>query len=293
MKGYNETLKRIEPSKIICYSEPFPEMRGNIIYVDYELSSWKYQKSNSNALSEDTTNVRIIHKTMVQPRGLNGLLRKGSGSAYGGKWKPKKEDDKRLLGKPGEIKETFDKNGERRLTKIGDDGRAVKERHFSDHKKPWKHTNPHDHIVNWEFPIKGVPNFEKPHINYYGDVPEFKNYFKEMKNIMPIIRTPESYEEDRFKTISEFKLCVLRGGEIEFEWKGKSYSITHPDGKINIGEGCYEKNGKYYNALSHTEYIPEDGDLWGDTADEILEYNVGGDRLRDVITQVKVWSRTI
>ena len=32
---------------------------------------------------------------------------------------------------------------------------------------------------------------------------------------------------------------------------------------------------------------------WCDTADEILEYMVGEDRLRDVITQVKVWDRTI
>ena len=32
---------------------------------------------------------------------------------------------------------------------------------------------------------------------------------------------------------------------------------------------------------------------WCDSADEILEYLVGNDRLRDVITQVKVWSRTI
>lgn len=41
MKGYNEMLKRIKPSKIICYSEPFPEMQDDIIYVDYELGSWK------------------------------------------------------------------------------------------------------------------------------------------------------------------------------------------------------------------------------------------------------------
>lgn len=27
MKGYNEMLKRIEPELIICYHEPFPEMR--------------------------------------------------------------------------------------------------------------------------------------------------------------------------------------------------------------------------------------------------------------------------
>jgi len=41
LKGYNEMLKRIEPEKIICYNEPFPEMRGDIVFVDYELSSWR------------------------------------------------------------------------------------------------------------------------------------------------------------------------------------------------------------------------------------------------------------
>ena len=34
-------------------------------------------------------------------------------------------------------------------------------------------------------------------------------------------------------------------------------------------------------------------EMWADTPDGILEYVVGGDRLRDVITQVKVWERTI
>lgn len=33
------------------------------------------------------------------------------GSAYGGEWKPKKEDDKRFLGNPGEIKETVPRSG--------------------------------------------------------------------------------------------------------------------------------------------------------------------------------------
>ena len=33
--------------------------------------------------------------------------------------------------------------------------------------------------------------------------------------------------------------------------------------------------------------------MWCDTADEVLEYMVGDDRLRDVITQVTVTERTI
>lgn len=68
--------------------------------------------------------------------------------------------------------------------------------------------------------------------------------------------------------------------------------INYPDGGINIGAACNEKHGKYYDMNTNEEYIPKD-EMWGDTADNILEYNVGGDKLRDVITEVKVWSRSI
>ena len=33
--GYNEMLTRIEPSSVICFGDPFKEMEGNIIIVDY------------------------------------------------------------------------------------------------------------------------------------------------------------------------------------------------------------------------------------------------------------------
>lgn len=35
MRGYNEMLKRIKPSAIICFGSPFDEMEGNIIPIDY------------------------------------------------------------------------------------------------------------------------------------------------------------------------------------------------------------------------------------------------------------------
>lgn len=290
MKGYEEMLRRIEPSKIICYSEPFPEMQGDIIYVDYELSGWKYLNKESLDLPLHNKKGIIANKTMLQPENFNKMYSlKGSGSAYGGKWKPKKTEDERFLGKPGEIKETFDKNGERRLTKIGDDGRATKERHFSFHNRPDKHTNPHDHMINWD-PNRGNPLPQRP-INYPDEVPEFK-YYREVNTQMKVNKNIVKNEEDQFKTISEFKWCVDCGGEVEFQWKGKSYSITHPDGRINIGEGYYIKDGKNYNVLSNEPCIDIEG-MWGDTADDILEYIVGGDRLRDVITQVEVVVRTI
>ena len=40
LKGYNEMLRRINPSAIICFGSPFEEMKGNVIPVDY-LSSRK------------------------------------------------------------------------------------------------------------------------------------------------------------------------------------------------------------------------------------------------------------
>ena len=58
LKGYREMLRQIEPERIICYNTPFPEMEGNIIFVDYELSSWKYQNhsklQNMQNISQDS-----------------------------------------------------------------------------------------------------------------------------------------------------------------------------------------------------------------------------------------------
>ncbi len=33
MRGYDAMLERIAPSEILCYGEPFAEMRGNVIAV--------------------------------------------------------------------------------------------------------------------------------------------------------------------------------------------------------------------------------------------------------------------
>ena len=72
-----------------------------------------------------------------------------------------------------------------------------------------------------------------------------------------IIYDTSTPEDMRFKTISEFKMCLRHGGEIQFEWKGVTY-------------GCF-----------------------GRVRPAPLEYRVGEDRLRDVVTQVTVWYRTI
>ena len=199
---------------------------------------------------------------------------KGGGSTYGGKWRPNpdKPEDARYLGEPGEVKTTVMRNGDLYRTKIGPDGRAIRERHETNHHRPDKHSIPHDHEIRWdnpdEHPVPGSP------INYEGDAPEFKSlggyYMGEI-----IYASSESM---RFTSISDFKQSMRWGCEAEFEWKGVLYGVIRygTDNKITI----------YVANRPETEKVCE-------TADDALEYMVGEDRLRDVITKVTVLSRTI
>ena len=97
-----------------------------------------------------------------------------------------------------------------------------------------------------------------------------------------------SLEDNRFKTISDFKWCVNCGGEVQFEWKGLVYGIF-PKQQKTLG-------APIQMLITQVLIDPEDmvaSEKWCDTADDVLEYTVSGDRLRDVITQVIVWDRTI
>lgn len=58
IQGYNELLRRIKPSTIICYGEPFEEMKGNIITVDYA-------KTNNLSPKSYDTDPHFITKTYV------------------------------------------------------------------------------------------------------------------------------------------------------------------------------------------------------------------------------------
>ena len=98
--------------------------------------------------------------------------------------------------------------------------------------------------------------------------------------------TAESLEYNRFKTIDDFKWCTDCGGEIEFEWNGKVFGVfpklrRTPDAPIQMLISQI-----YVDDIEQTE-------KWCDDADEVLEYVVDGDRLRDIITKVDVTSRTI
>lgn len=142
---------------------------------------------------------------------IGNVPAKGFGSAHGGGWMPSKKDDERLLGEPGTIKTTTKDNGEVFLTKIGDDGRATKERHITDHNRPHKHTSPHDHVITWDTP-DGHPEWGEV-INYPNGAPEFKSYTRSVYMSGEI----NYYGSWKFDSISEFKKRVNYGFEIEFE----------------------------------------------------------------------------
>lgn len=281
MAGYNEMLRRIEPEKIICYNTPFPEMQGNIVCVDYERSSWRYMNYESG-LSKEDLDCYKIGGSILQNYDIMEPYRigKGGGSAYGGPWKPSpsKPDDQRLIGPPNSTSTSGYKQ-----THIANNGKADYERHNTDHGNPREHSNPHDHIIDWS---NGYPDFRSK-INYPNGAPPFEDvyggYFKMCDRIIPE-NTPE---QNRFTSISDFKWCMRCGGEVQFEWNGVMYCcfgyISRPHDKL--AKMLIARSGDIEDSLSTEK--------WCDTADELLEYMVGEDRLRDVITQVKVWDRTI
>ena len=76
-------------------------------------------------------------------------------------------------------------------------------------------------------------------------------------------------------TCFRIKECIIRGGEPVFSWNGIVYGVCFSDSGYCIAriDGNCEKMCS--------------------TPDDVLEYMVGNDCLRDVITKVTVISRTI
>ena len=64
MAGYMEMLRRIKPKAIICYGEPFEEMEGKLIVIDY---------TKTNNLGQE--------KSLAQPivKYICGMITKGVG----------------------------------------------------------------------------------------------------------------------------------------------------------------------------------------------------------------------
>ena len=81
-----------------------------------------------------------------------------------------------------------------------------------------------------------------------------------------------------FESASEFKKVLSWGAEIQFDWKGHSYGVVRywVDNKITAYEARKSGSEKVY-----------------ETPDDALEFMLGEDKLRDVITKVEVTERTL
>lgn len=123
MADYNEMLRRIEPKKTFCYNTPFPEMRGDNVYVDYERSSLKYMGDErvSSATDPDAFKIGSACRTKCDTIGPYLIP---DCSYRGGDWQPNpnKPNDEKLIGKSDEMKKTFDEHGELYETHIGPSG---------------------------------------------------------------------------------------------------------------------------------------------------------------------------
>ena len=133
MAGYKEMLRRIKPNAIICYGEPFEEMEGKLIVVDY---------AKTNNLNQEKSLTPPIVKYM------RGTITKGGGAAGGGggtslpiKGKP---NSKRSLFKDGKLiqERIYDENGQ-----------AKTDIDHTDHGNPARHPEvPHEHSWDWSDP---------------------------------------------------------------------------------------------------------------------------------------------
>ena len=195
-----------------------------------------------------------------------------------GEWWPKKDEDERYLGNPGEVVRTRIGRSEYE-TKIAADGRATMERHHTDHGNPKEHSNPHDHVINWS--PKGNPLHGRQ-INYWdGNVPTFKT-MRGMNKMGRIIEV-NSFEHLAFTSIADFKQCMFHGGEVQFTYSGKDYGV------FPFQRQKPESKDQFYIWQTGND----DSEAWYDTTDDLLDYDIEGKKLREIITEVEVFERTI
>ena len=273
MEGYNRMLKEIEPSKIICYSEPFEEMQGDIIYIDYELSSWEHLSDDKGILVKLPS---VKCDDMIVK--CYGYICKGGGSASGGEWIPKDKNSERFLGDPNTVRTNTvkTKKGSYEVQDYYDStGKASAERHETDHGRSDKHSNPHDHTVDWS---NGYPNLSPPNNYPTGDVPSFESFFeaksyntigveKEMNN------SEYNPDEYKFETLGEFKIYLSCGANVGFEYNGIEYGIEGHDNSYDIW--IYDK-GDIANKL---------------TLEEVLNYKLDDVKIRDLILSAEITER--
>ena len=80
---------------------------------------------------------------------------------------------------------------------------------------------------------------------------------------------------DNFESVEEFIDFLNRGGEVEFRFNNRIYSITHGNKNLYFIE--------QYNALSEQMFS---------SIDELLDYKIENYKMYDIITVIEPFFRT-
>ena len=80
---------------------------------------------------------------------------------------------------------------------------------------------------------------------------------------------------DNIERVEEFIDFLNRGGEVEFRFNNRIYSITHGNKKLYFIE--------QYNALSEQMFS---------SIDELLDYKIENHKMYDIITVIEPFFRT-
>ena len=143
---------------------------------------------------------------------------------------------------------------------------------MTDHNKPHKHSDPHDHLVDWDknFPDPGSP------INYTDNIiPTFEEFVSELiGKISDYItgdeKSMKNYEynpdDHKFKTLGEFKFYLNTGWNLGFEYNGVEYGIEGHNNSFEIW-------------IYNERFLAEDI-----TLEQTLDFEFDGVKLRDFIT---------
>ncbi len=159
------------------------------------------------------------------------------------------------------------------ISKIGENGKAVKERHYSDHKKGHKHSNQHDHNIDWS---NGHPNLSSP-INYSKDnIPELKS-----KEILKLYtKNDQILEYPQYKDVNDFKESLIHGREIVIKWGGIEYLIEYENDSMSDFSIC--------------EASKPETEVHFRSVEELLNSKLNSDTcLKDIITKAEITWRNI
>lgn len=75
----------------------------------------------------------------------------------------------------------------------------------------------------------------------------------------------------KYRNMEQMYYELRRGGEIEFKYKGKMYSITHVKDKICV-----------------TEFYREDTEAFYDKCESISGYEINGQRLEEILGEIEI-----